>query len=227
MRRLILLVVLCSACGDLGPLGSVHPVIPPGALTDKNIPPDTAGDSPTYPADPEPQWPIRIHSTNIVGGLPYSYPGDIKVAGFMTYDAHHAEIKLNLNVTGPDAISRALGPVTKHSWTFFGNAHSAAFTHYIRSPCGNAAFLDFTFRAWWIGPAGWVLDERIVPKGIRGVQESCPIPGGGADPPGTGPGGGVQRCYTLVTHHYEYDPNTGETRYLYTTEEDLGCEYVS
>lgn len=229
VRWILVLAPLVFACGDLGPLGSV-PVPRQAVVTDKNIPPDTSGGAPTAPADPEPRWPVRITSVDAYMHMPdfYAgdgYPGEMRLTGAMSYDAYHAEIGLNLGITGPDGTSRSLGPVQLHTRAFFGNSHWAEWTHYVRSACGNTIHADFTFRAWWIGNGGWEVDPQLRQRSVISAQESCPTQGGGP-PSGPGSGGGTVRCYTMVTDHYEYDPVTGETRYLYTSEEELGCEYV-
>jgi hypothetical protein len=230
-RWLLALAALVSACGDLGPLGSVQPGPREAAVANKNIPPDTSGGMPTAPSDPAPQWPVRITSVDAYMHMPgfyagNGYPGEMRLTGTMTYDAYHAEIGLNLGITGPDGTSRSLGPAQKHTSAFFGNSHWAEWTHYVRSPCGNTIHADFSFRAWWIGNGGWEVDPHRTQRSLISAQESCPSDGGGG-PGSDGSGdGGTVRCYTLVTDHYEYDPATGETRYLYTSEEEAGCEYI-
>lgn len=232
MRWMILLVAaLSSACADLGPLGTVHPTPPGGAVTDKNIPPDTSDGSSTAPGDPEPRWPVRIIDTRADVYMPDfyagdSYPGDMRLVGGMLYDAYHAEMGVSLAISGPDAISRTFTPEQRHSNTFFNNSLGKTWSHYIRSACGNAIYADFSYRAWWNGPGGWIMDSQLRGRSVNAAQGNCPTSGGGSGP-GDSTGGGTIRCYTLVTHHYEYDPETGESRYLYTTEEDLGCEYIS
>ena len=233
MRWLLIPAILSMACGDLGPIRTVGPAPDDLRRYTGDIPPDTGdggssggqttGDSP-------PQWPVRINSTALSGDLPSGYPGELNYAGYMNYDAYHARITSTLSITGPDAVNREMGPVEKHTPSFFGNRHSAGFSHYVRSGCGNSIHVDVYFRAWWIGPGGWDLDintGRIIRKWF---QADCQPTGGGGGGPSDGGGGGgdgeTWRCYTEYTDHYEYNPNTGETYYLGTTAEPLGCVYL-
>src|SRR5687767_4900218 len=136
MRILGMLLLLCTACGDLGPLRTVGPSPTGPSLYVGDIPPDTAGGpepgGSSY-GDPEPRWPVNIRSTSLKGSLPGAYPNYLSVVGDMTYDAYHAAITLALDISGPDATHQEVGPIEKHTfWSFFSNNHFASFTQYIR-----------------------------------------------------------------------------------------------
>lgn len=209
-----------SALGLCGVLGTLAACTDTGTLPRPAPSPVGHGDYSAGTPDPEPQWPVKIHSTSGFIQLPSNwepYPATIALNGYMNYDAYHASIGAKLTVSGRNTSYQDFFPKERHTNTFFDNHFNAYWEGLLGGPCGNLLQLSLDYYAWWVGPGGWKLQERKKDGIVYAEQPACRTSsGGGGD--GAGGGGGMITCFTETVHHYWYYPDTGAIEYRYTSQ---------
>lgn len=217
------LLIITVSCTDVG------------VVTNPSAAPLTTSIAPAPPpdGDPGPQWPTAIHSLtgslSIPGISEYLPDNDATASATMTYDAYHARLSGQVNITGSAANHWEFFPQETHRFFgFFNQTTSARWNFYLAEQCGNTVELNVLGEVWWMYSGGWSLDQRDRQARTVKNQSECgervPVSTGGGGGGGGGKPGTGYTCYTYTVDHYWYYPATGHYEYRYTTEVSSWCE---
>lgn len=202
--RCALLVVLLTGCG-----AADRTTEPNLRRVDRSASMEYEGEqNPPEDAPPEYQGPVTliVKSSSSYGN------GYASATAHVNYAATNVLAKSWVTAAGATEESES----ERFNWVpVIGDVYETA-VKYVGA-CGSVIEGKGYGKIWMT----WMWHEWAKRSDTKFSNAKCPnapsTSGGG------GPSGGEQTCYTWEVDHYEYDPNTGNVEYLYSTSETW-CE---